>query len=169
MGNKRLLEENFRRYEKAIAHVLANWPTKVTFNPAPFSVETFACRLRDAMKSMIDYEWKSTLVDLEKLKKLRPLLAVVSEELVVAVQQKKKDAPEPVSAGKPVKESEVVVPEHLVTKEVVDSFACLLHHRLLSFAVIFPTTGVGAEEMVLETLTKWDVGVIPSDLHISIV
>lgn len=58
---QRFSEAAFRRYEPTIVIVMTNWPLVQTFDPAPLSAETFANRLRDSMRSLMDYGWKTDI------------------------------------------------------------------------------------------------------------
>lgn len=82
-----LSERNFRRYEHVIQTVVSRFPKKCSFDPAPFSIETYKCRLRDAMKSVLTYSW-TTAIDLTILATIRPLLVVNEEDGMVVVVEK---------------------------------------------------------------------------------
>lgn len=56
-----LTERSFRRYEQAIKQAVDNFPNPTAFNPSPLSPNTFAARLRDAIKSLEMYDWKTTI------------------------------------------------------------------------------------------------------------
>lgn len=62
----RFSELAFRRYEATIAAIVQQWPSALIFSPAPLSVETFSCRLRDAIKSHQTHQWPSKSVNLMK-------------------------------------------------------------------------------------------------------
>lgn len=56
----------FRRYEPYINEVVKRFPKRVLFPPESFPVGvnscvTFACRLRDAIKSLRDYQWPTKI------------------------------------------------------------------------------------------------------------
>lgn len=70
-----LTERSFRRYETAITHITTNYPLPTSFNPSPLSPNTYAARLRDAIRSLELYNWTST-VDRLKLATIRSLLVV---------------------------------------------------------------------------------------------
>src|SRR5574343_1036611 len=53
-------ESVFRRYESAIAEIVSKWPKPVIFEPTR-SCETFSCRLRDAIASLRNNQWQTTI------------------------------------------------------------------------------------------------------------
>lgn len=59
----RLSEKAFRFYELPIRSIVCSWPGPIVFDPASYhrSPETFACRLRDAMRSLRDWRWPSSV------------------------------------------------------------------------------------------------------------
>lgn len=56
----RFTESSFRNYEDSIKTIVDSWPEPVKFTPKN-SLETFANRLRDAMRSFRTYHWKSNI------------------------------------------------------------------------------------------------------------
>lgn len=81
-----LREEQFRRYEDAIAKIVKNWPSSTLFSPEPpvKSVETLRARLRDACVSLSKHKWK-TEIDLKAFENIFPLLVVaIDKNQVVA-------------------------------------------------------------------------------------
>jgi len=69
----RFRETSFRNYENEIDAVVKAYPEHVFFRPA--NCETFACRLRDAMTSLLEHAWL-TKIDLERLRQYRADIAV---------------------------------------------------------------------------------------------
>lgn len=59
----RFSEKAFRRYEDVIRKVLVNWPNITVIDPSPYSVETFSCRFRDAVKAHAQSHFSSELVN----------------------------------------------------------------------------------------------------------
>ncbi len=62
-----LREEAFRKYEQHLWQIVQAYP--VTYTLRPKNVRTFAARLRDAKKSLLDYQWTSSL-NMEKFKEV---------------------------------------------------------------------------------------------------
>lgn len=58
----RFSEKYFRKYEPYIALVTTTWPKPVDF-AINGSVTTFACRLRDAMRSYHEHKWPSDSIN----------------------------------------------------------------------------------------------------------
>lgn len=67
----RFSEPYFRRYEQTIAQIVDAWPQPVDFQIAG-SVTTFACRLRDAMKSLTENKWPTTMVNMDVFNEIHP-------------------------------------------------------------------------------------------------
>lgn len=63
----RFREASYRRYEIIINQAVEAFPNCVTFKPSDFQLAsvTFACRCRDAMKSLKENQW-NTFIDLAK-------------------------------------------------------------------------------------------------------
>jgi hypothetical protein len=71
-----LRETEFRKYEHIIAEVVNQYPKICVFESYPLAVQTFGCRLRDAMKSLYTYKWSSSLIDVQKFLEIRHLIVV---------------------------------------------------------------------------------------------
>lgn len=75
----RLRESSFRRYEQAIHSIVESWPSVVILDPGPLSNETYSARLRDAIQSLLQYNWP-TSIDVHKLRKLRHEIVVSNRD-----------------------------------------------------------------------------------------
>lgn len=64
----RFRESAFRVYEPTIAAVVKAFPSPITIKPSVlgFSMETYSCRLRDAIKSFAKYHWVSATINQDK-------------------------------------------------------------------------------------------------------
>lgn len=51
----RFATQSVRRFVKFFEVVDANWPKTVLIDPKPLGVETFACRFRDAVRGVMEY------------------------------------------------------------------------------------------------------------------
>lgn len=51
----------FRRYEPHLLAYSSTFPAPVLIDPYPFSLETFACRIRDAARAYLSHSYPSTL------------------------------------------------------------------------------------------------------------
>lgn len=76
----RFREANARKYETQIARIVEQFPHVVVFHPE--NVETFSCRLRDAIRSFRENKWPTT-IDLERLTSIR-LQVVIRARVVLA-------------------------------------------------------------------------------------
>lgn len=107
-------EKMFRRYEPHIQAFLSRWPQATAFDPAPLSHVTFRCRFRDAVASLLEFNWP-TCLDVAVLRDIWPKveLRVVNNEVVVG--QRSAQSLSPVgSVG------------HLSTQTPTDKFALTL-------------------------------------------
>jgi hypothetical protein len=86
-------EKVFRSYEDHILTILKNFPQPTHFFPASLAVTTFSCRLRDAINSIIEFNWTSP-VDVSRLKE------VWSKELEIVYQT---NPPTVIARKKPTK------------------------------------------------------------------
>src|SRR5271157_786104 len=82
MNNKtelphRFREESFRKYEMILNNAVQAWPNAVKADPHLFNVAqvTFACRCRDAKKSLHDHHWE-TMIDMQKFEAIQSKLEV---------------------------------------------------------------------------------------------
>ncbi len=73
----RFREDSFRKYESVILEITNSIPRKSIFTTG-LSPVTFACRLRDAMRSLSDNRWE-TQINMEKFLKWHPQI-MVSEQ-----------------------------------------------------------------------------------------
>lgn len=140
----RLRESSFRRFELVIKAIVERYPDKTTFNPQsaidkPLAQCTFACRLRDAMHSLLDNKWK-TIIDFEKFTQIHPQLDVSEQPdgLVAVGPRESLKAPAmprvPEIHNMVVEDVQVVI--HLETLAERKLIALLASCRLLRHKVI---------------------------------
>lgn len=72
----RFSEGMFRRYEDSIAKIIEVYPSIVVMEPNNLSSETVAARLRDAIRSVATYQWRTDKFSVDLLRELLPTLAV---------------------------------------------------------------------------------------------
>ena len=80
-------ERMFRRYEEHIFRIVKEFPTAVSFDPHPHSSETFMCRLRDSISSLLEFNWP-TPIDVKRLSDIRPQFIIVNEQGMVVAKPK---------------------------------------------------------------------------------
>lgn len=68
-------ERMFRRYEQHIFQFTIHYPKVIGFDPMPLACTTFSCRLRDAIASVLEYNWP-TCLDVARLREIWPLSSV---------------------------------------------------------------------------------------------
>lgn len=73
----RFREKTFRQYEQSLRIIISNYPRGSIFRPT--NVETFSCRLRDAMTSLLTYGWDTDLL-IANVRKIK-------EEMVVSIRR----------------------------------------------------------------------------------
>jgi len=121
-----------------IATIVEKWPTLVAFDPTPLSVETFSCRLRDAIRSHRQNQWPSTFVPLAKFLQIVDEITVSTShttgKVVVGPEELLRKAV-PLSTEAFVPELEQVVPVvHLTDppEELWQAVLVMHHHRILT-------------------------------------
>jgi hypothetical protein len=72
----RLSEKSFRKYEHDIAKIANSWPSVVILRPTKGSITTYVARLRDAILSLSQHRWPSTLVSQPIFDRIHPQLVV---------------------------------------------------------------------------------------------
>lgn len=153
----RFSEASFRRYERHIHAIVINFPRPVSFRPESASLETFSCRLRDAITSHITYKWPSS-IDPVELSTIRGKIVVQQREgMVVVGPRKTTDAPvEEVKADAGVPGTFPFTVENPSLVEL-HAFATLLGNRRISGPVKLinaSTADIG------EVLKAYDVQVV---------
>ena len=76
----RFRESAFRNYENMIAVIMSHYPNVYWFTPS--NVETFSCRLRDAMNSWRENKWTSDL-NLHEFCKMQIRVAIRGSRVIV--------------------------------------------------------------------------------------
>ena len=166
----RFNEQSFRRYEPFIKRVMEDWPSVLTFDVRPIATCTFACRLRDAMRSLVQFRWP-TSIDLEKFIKLQPEVCVserINGQVLVGPiyllrTRKPISGAEQATAEFSAKSNSgiefnsqsanKILSVDRPSQQVLDSLACLLENRLLTKVIL---TGVSLE-VVEELEHRFDV------------
>lgn len=129
----RFTEASFRRYEGAISTVIASWPKAITFDTMPLRPVTFACRLRDAMRSLSEHSWM-TDIDLVRFQMLYPFIVVREADGKVVVGGREETKPAAQSVGRviPAISPGVFYDEDAdPTAEVTEAIAMLVEKKLL--------------------------------------
>lgn len=125
-----LTEKSFRRYENAIKSFVANHPNPTKFAPHPLSPNTYAARLRDAIRSLELYNWTTT-IDTTKLRAIRDEVVVridaKSGEIIVCDKklQAISTTPVPFESGKPKAQKTLLG----VNDSELMALVLLLHNR----------------------------------------
>ncbi|SRR6266436_453656 len=78
----RFREVAFRRYEPILKLVLERFPAPFSLKPEG-SIETFTCRFRDAMKSLLKYQWPTNLPMAKFVQCVDAIVVSIQGDLVV--------------------------------------------------------------------------------------
>jgi hypothetical protein len=153
----------FRRYEKALQAIVAHYPQACSFDPQEVGLAstTFSCRLRDAVSSLIEYNWTSP-VDLERLKTIWPELEVTTKAGMVVVRQKGTKALEAVQGPQDVqgdKDNFLCTLDRPIPQQIV-ACAILIHTKVVNKPVKIKNFPI---EEVLNLTKTFDVGVTNDD------
>lgn len=133
----RYRETQFRRYELYIHHAVEAYPQAIKCDPKLFNVanETFRARLGDAIKSLYDNQWKTT-IDVAKFRAVYASLQVsmrVDGTILVgtreAIQQWSKQDTIPTIEAAPTNNLTKPI---IVTSATSEFLMQLSHNRLLS-------------------------------------
>ena len=80
---------SFKEYEPCIVTILERYPEVAIFDPRqakpPKAIDTFTCRLRDAMKAYIEYRYPSEKIDYHRFCEIRKELQVSQRRGLVFV------------------------------------------------------------------------------------
>jgi hypothetical protein len=122
----RFRESTFRLYEGCIIDILSNWPDATGFKPA--NVETFRCRLRDSVRSILDHNWPSE-IDLKKLFEISPLyqVSIMKETVWVGTKEAIQRANGMFSQRTPVAEHNII---NNPSPEAIEAIMVLHHQRV---------------------------------------
>lgn len=136
---QRFSEHAFRRYEACIAQVVTQWPTPVVFDPAraQLSLETFTCRLRDAITGAMKYSYTSEDFDVLRLFDIHDELVVAQRDGKVVVGPKEAlKSFTPVQPIHAASKGQDVYDLKNPTRAVLEAFCLLLSERLLGKPVV---------------------------------
>jgi hypothetical protein len=140
------------RFTAHIRTIVEKFPALSTFDPQGLSVETFSCRLRDAMTALSRGQWGIKDFDTEKFLAIYPLVKVgIRDKFVIAGHKDSlKHAPlildKELSVGA-LSNVEVKQP----TNEILTALCILHHNRILTQ----PTKIFG--DVSSEIVAKYDV------------
>lgn len=157
----RYSERHFRRYEPSIAVIVRQWPMVTVLDPSPLALETFSCRLRDAIKSMRDNQWSSKDISTMKFVQIVDEITISTvahpgkvsvgpyDVLRKLVPVGKPIEPNPESLGQAVPIINLVDPD----KELIEAVLVLHHHRIL----VEPSVLTTKRFDVVEESSRFDI------------
>ena len=159
-----LREEQFRRYELAIAEITKAWP-EVTFH-APSgrvtSLETLRARLRDATLSYYKHSWPSTLIDRAKFETFFHDLIIGIDSTrgtVTAGPKRPRDAKHAVLTSRETQSASLNITTE--DSEVIMALV-ILHHR----AVLTWPTNLTTKLNPMDYIKDVDVSIVQKSEHL---
>lgn len=126
-----LTEKSFRRYEGQIKSIVDSFPNPTAFNPAPLSPNTYAARIRDAIKSLETYKWE-TVVDVAKLSTIRNDFSIKINKagnVVASAKNNLDPVGKPVSTSNSSQSSSTCRTHHQVSSAELQAFILLLSNQ----------------------------------------
>lgn len=159
------------QFDQVAAHIgraLEAYPSAVTFDPAPLSVETFARKIREAIQAKKQYGWKNAAIS-------EALWAEHANELVTAIinddklstviigtshaVKNRKTAPVGQQVSAPVAAPVIQIATGISFAEL-ENFCNILHHKILFPAPIFTIKNLKPD--IIESLeNQYDIAIIP--------
>jgi hypothetical protein len=86
MSDHRFSEASFRRYEQTFITLSNCYPAPLECNPAPYSVETFAARIRDSARAFYTNRWHSDDLDPDEFWKKWSTVEVIRGKVSVLLR-----------------------------------------------------------------------------------
>lgn len=154
----RFREDQFRRYEKVIEQVVTSYPSANLFDPAPFRSTTFACRLRDAMSSLLTHHWATT-VDVKRLSEIRSDITVsevTGGKVYVSSRQNRDQS----AVGEVVEADKAGFTIDDPNGCELRAFAVLYHYKRLTTPTIFTNLAPEMDALLTEFEQTYDVGLV---------
>lgn len=166
----RFRQEACREYANHISGILAEFPRVVVFSP--LNVETFSCRLRDAMKSLVTYRW-AFYKNLPALVQNHPYIrvAIRGSNVIAGGKQEVRawvDANE-ISKGTddstPTTKSPLGLDVKNPDQKTLEALFYLHHARILTLPTIISFDGLLDLDKFTHTIPEWeqnyDIAIVP--------
>lgn len=155
-----LREDVFRSYEPLLTHAVRVWPTESIHGcPPDLSFATFSAGVRNAINSVLEFEWQTDL-DIVKLREMRRsrafVIAATSSNSVIfrAPGRKERGSYEikssTVETPSPVALPSSVVPARDMTAEQIRAFVVLLDAGLIAGPILIR----GCVSLEIEALSQ---------------
>ena len=156
----RLSERCFREYELDIKTIVELSPARAVLPPRPGrSQATVEARLRDAMRSLYEYRWSPTKVDMVKFDQLYPRFIVrrdIYDASNVAVEFR--GEPRPDTPQRTATDS-IVIPTSCASDLAVQTYCAVLAAKGLA---TFKLTGL-TRSTLDPSLAHYDIGLVEKD------
>lgn len=159
-------EKLFRVYEPYIASILVEYPNAVTFTPRTVATTTFTARLRDAINSVLEFEW-STTINVQKLREIRRSICILNSGTTVICSRKESktiDAQSAVDENTQSKQFALVLTNP--TPEDVKACCMLLSSRAITRPIKLTAVSclygdvASHYDVAIETLSNGDIVLI---------
>lgn len=149
-------EKVFREYEGHIHTILRNYPANTRFLPERVAATTFSARLRDAINSVIEYNWP-TSVEVGRLEIIwRADLEIVLEGKEVIARRKGPHNKIVAAVGKELLAGDFFVEVDKPTKPILHSICLLLSGKHITK----PAKLTNVDPVLLKEVTDlYDIGI----------
>lgn len=144
------------RYERFLQDIISNWPAPTVWYPENLSVETFARGLRNAIKSVIAFNFPIANIDIQKLAAIWPAATVYTYPGQVILAPK--DSPKIVVDKAPTQVKSFVIPS--TDSLAVKAALILLDRRHITLPVILQGNPQEAFDYI--TARELDVSIQPA-------
>lgn len=148
---------SFKRYEACIADVVKNWPSVTVFDPAKagYSLETFTCRLRDAITAASRYGYTSSLFTADQFARIAALVVCAQRDgkVICGPQESIRSFSTIIPLNATTRSTEVfriINPR----KNVLDAFCLLLSEQLLGKPLLVELMD---PQLLTEMQNKYDI------------
>lgn len=153
-----------RRYEPHIARIVDAFPGAVVFDHLPGSVETFAARLRDAMKGLAQMPVLSTTIDLPRFRAIHASIVVrltIDGRCVVGGKTESLIAVRGAASGKSTTSDVRTVEPSLCLPTTLDAVVRCKHAGLLPEPIEFPSIAEIPTSFVESLQRSFDFELVP--------
>lgn len=147
------------RYAKIIHKIVDTFPAILTIDPEGLSVETYSCRLRDAMRGLAAEQWHLPSLDFEKFLEVHSKVSVGirNDKVVVGPRSELRAAKALPTVGVTAGSAKELTVS-TTSAEIIKALAVLHHHRILSAPSRI--TGIVPAELIdgldVELITEGD-------------
>jgi hypothetical protein len=170
----RFKESQFRQVAEHIGAALREFPDCIKVHPKPYSAETIARKIREAINAKVQYGWKHPSINEDQfLANFENLVTSITEESPPAVIVGSRDAvkkytqvasaigtSEPTRVPPTLGRFEIVIAAP--TQDELEHLCLLLHNKKLEPTPVFSVRGLTPDQ--IESLEqRYDVAILPTE------